>query len=255
VLTIHLRLHGTIAPGPGVAMKMSEWRAERNRKALARLERALPDIFPATVLAHALRRPFTPPTPRLAVDAYWRAHVVRADRLARALAGRSGAPAGWTWRLATGRKSDQPNAFRLPPAPYREQKFSRGPGFCCVCGQPVYRLGWHADLWDAGRNRNAAWHAVCVIAWDFWNGPSEYGRQLKKMQARRCGESGRRLLKTAEVDHRLPLFRVWQEHRDKCWPALLDFWGLPNLQVINREVHVAKCAAEASYRSLARLEL
>ena len=34
---------------------------------------------------------------------YWRAHPVRADRLARVLAARSGAPAGWTWRLGDGR--------------------------------------------------------------------------------------------------------------------------------------------------------
>jgi len=53
----------------------------------------------------------------------------------------------------------------------------------------------------------------------------------------------------------VPLFRVWQEHRDTAWPALLDFWGVPNLQLINRAVHVAKCAAEANYRSLARIEL
>lgn len=240
-------------------MKSSGWRAERNRKALARLERALPAIFPDIVLAHAHRRPFTPPTPRLAVDSYWRAHVVRADRLARALAAKSGPPAGWTWRLAGGREnphaSDLPNRFRNPPAPYREQKFSRGPGFCCVCGQPVYRLGWHVDLWDAGRNRHSAWHAACVIAWDFWNGPSDHGRLLKRLQAHRCVQTGKRLLKTAEVDHRMPLFRVWQEHRDTAWPTLLGFWGLPNLQVINRDAHVAKCSAEASYRSLARVEI
>src|SRR5262245_14458591 len=110
-------------------MKLSEWRAERNRKALARLQRALPEIFPRSVLAHALRRPFTPPTPRLAVDGYWRAHVVRAERLARALAARSGAPIGWTWRLAAGQDNDLPMTFRLPPAPFRERQFARGPGF------------------------------------------------------------------------------------------------------------------------------
>src|SRR5437667_6324942 len=120
-------------------MKMSEWRAARNRQARARLTKALPAVFPAAVLTHALNRPFTPPMPRLAVDAYWRAHALRADRLARALAARSGAPAGWTWRLATGqendcendckndrendRENDLPNTFRLPPAPYREKKF------------------------------------------------------------------------------------------------------------------------------------
>jgi hypothetical protein len=59
-------------------------------------------------------------------------------------------------------------------------------------------------------------------------------------------------LKNAEVDHRVPLFRVWSEFRDAPWPALLDYWGLPNLQVINRDVHAAKCAIEARARRAAR---
>src|SRR5947208_6774536 len=109
--------------------KTSEWRAERNVKALARLQKALPEIFPAAVLARALARPFIPPMPRLAVDGYWRAHPLRADRLARALAAKSGTPAGWTWRLASKRASALPKSFRFPPAPFRERKFARGPGF------------------------------------------------------------------------------------------------------------------------------
>jgi len=63
---------------------MSNWQAEqaeRNRKSLARLTKALPAIFPPAVLARALSRPFMPPTPRLAIDSYWRAHPIRADRL------------------------------------------------------------------------------------------------------------------------------------------------------------------------------
>jgi len=55
--------------------KTSEWRAERNRMALARLHKALPDIFPPPVLTHALNRPFIPPMPRRAVDALARAPV------------------------------------------------------------------------------------------------------------------------------------------------------------------------------------
>jgi hypothetical protein len=230
-------------------MKMSEWRAVRNRAALKRLEKALPEVFPAPVLTHALARAFTPPMPRLAVDSYWRAHPVRADRLARALSRRSGAPAGWTWRL--GDDAGLAATFRAPPAPYREAAFARGGGTCCVCGQPVYRFGWHADLWDAGANRNAAWHAACVIAWRLWNAPSDYAGVLKRLQARRCAATGGRLWKTAEVDHRVPLFRVWREHRDTAWPSLLGFWGVPNLQVINRDVHAAKCADEARLRQLA----
>src|SRR6266436_1963566 len=118
---------------------MSEWRDEINRKALARLNKALPAVFPPPALTHALGRRFTPPMPRLAIDSYWRAHPLRADRLARALAGKSGAPDTWIWRLAGKRNSGLPATFRTPPAPYREAAYARGPGFCCVCGQPVFR--------------------------------------------------------------------------------------------------------------------
>lgn len=229
-------------------MKMSEWRAERNRQALARLTRALPQNFPAAALTHALNRSFTPPMPRLAVDSYWRAHPIRADRLARALAAQSGAPDGWTWRLGSDRGDGLSASFRAPPAPYREPRFSRGPGYCCVCGQPVYRLGWHVDLWSKGPNRNAGWHTACVVAWRLWNAPSDHAALLRRLQRRRCAETGRRLWKTSEVDHRVPLFRVWQEHRDTDWPALLAFWGVPNLRVINRDAHAAKCADEARGR-------
>ena len=60
------------------------------------------------------------------------------------------------------------------------------------------------------------------------------------------------LWKNAEVDHRVPLYRVWSEHRDTPWPDLLRYWGLPNLQVINRDAHVEKCADEARDRSARR---
>ena len=76
----------------------------------------------------------------------------------------------------------------------------------------------------------------------------DYGQLLKRVQGHRCADTGGRLWKTAEVDHRVPLFRVWREHRQTAWPALLNFWGLPNLQVINRDAHRVKCAAEARSR-------
>jgi hypothetical protein len=212
----------------------------------------LPRIFPSAVLSRALGRPFVPPTPRLAIDSYWRAHPIRADRLARALAARSGAPSGWTWRLGDDRKTRLPATFRIPPTPYRERAYARGPGFCCVCGQPVYRFGWHVDLWDAGVNKNATWHCACVIAWQFWNAPSGQARLLRRLQAGLCRKTGGRLWKTAEIDHRVPLFRVWSEYREAAWPTLLNYWGLPNLQVINREAHAAKCATEARDRQAAR---
>ena len=234
---------------------MTTWqdrKGERNRQSVARLQRALPPVFPQAILSRALGRPFVPPTPRLAIDSYWRAHPLRADRLARALARLSGAPTGWTWKLGGNRKSGLPVTFRAPPAPYRERAFAPGPGFCRICGQPVYLFGWHVDLWRGGPNKNANWHCACVIAWQFWNAPSGEASLLRRLQARRCAQSGGRLWKNAEVDHRVPLFRVWSDYRHTPWPALLDYWGLPNLQVINREVHAAKCADEARERSAAR---
>jgi hypothetical protein len=62
---------------------------------------------------------------------------------------------------------------------------------------------------------NVNWHCACVIAWQFWNAPNGYVRLLRRLQGWRCGQSGGRLWKSAEVDHRVPLFRVWNEHRER----------------------------------------
>src|SRR5258707_15699330 len=96
--------------------------------------------------------------------------------------------------------------------------------------------------------RSAAVQTACVVACYLWTAPSDYARVLKRLQQRRCAETGQRLWKTAEVDHRVPLFRVGREHRDRPGAELLGFWGLPNLQVINRDGHVSKCATEAGTR-------
>ena len=52
----------------------------------------------------------------------------------------------------------------------------QGPGHCCICGQPVFRFGWHRR---SGRRRppsRGQWHAPCVAAWKFWNAPSDQAR-------------------------------------------------------------------------------
>ena len=106
----------------------------------------------------------------------------------------------------------------------------------------------HGFWGDGALKKRAEWHAACVTAWKLWTAPSEFFTPLAKLQNRRCAASGQRVLKTAEVDHRTPLFRVWRDHRDLPWPELLAFWGAPNLQVINRRAHVEKCGEEASER-------
>jgi hypothetical protein len=65
--------------------------------------------------------------------------------------------------------------------------------------------------------------------------------------------TGRRLLTSAEVDHRVPFFAVWSEHRARPWPELLAFWGAPNLQVIDKAAHLDKCADEAAERAKRRI--
>jgi hypothetical protein len=115
-------------------------------------------------------------------------------------------------------------------------------------------VGMAPDLWGDGRpNRNASWHAACVAAWQPWTAPTEHLRTLKLRQKRKCATTGRRLLRSAEVDHRVPLFAVWSEHRSRPWPELLSYWGAPNLQVINRPAHLEKCAEEAAQRSRRRV--
>jgi hypothetical protein len=226
-------------------MTSSSWREDRNEQSLRRLRRRLPSIFPVPVLVHATLQRFIPPTPRQAVDSYWRHHPARADRLARALAARRGTPQAWTWRVFDSEDRRLASSFRQPPVPYREKAFELGPGHCRICGSPVFRFGWHVDLWgDERPNCDATWHASCVSAWTLWTAPHQHVRLLRKLQNGRCPATGKRLLASSQIDHKVPLYRVWREHRNLPWPELLAFWGLPNLQVLNRQAHIAKSASE-----------
>ena len=231
-------------------IKGSAWREGRNALARAGLAAAVPATFPVPVMIHALSRPFVPAQPRLAVESYWRHHPVRADRLARALAARGAAPEGWRWRLSTEPDDGRARTFRAPPAPFREAAHRAAPGLCCLCGQPVFRFGWHEDLWRTGApNRRARWHACCVAAWKVWNAPAAQAPLLSRLQKRRCAVTGRRLPRDREVDHRIPLHVVWRNHRDGAWPELLRHWGFPNLQAVDAAAHRLKTGAEAKARA------
>ncbi|QZN99240.1 hypothetical protein [Chenggangzhangella methanolivorans] len=141
--------------------------------------------------------------------------------------------------------------FRLPPQPFRAE--GAAPGRCVVCGQPVFRLGWHEDLWGAGApNARAAWHSACVAAWRFWLAPQGARKIVARVQRHRCALTDKRLLKGAEIDHRTPLHEVWRDLRDRPYAELLSYWGLGNLQVVNAPAHAAKSAAEAAARASLR---
>jgi hypothetical protein len=186
-----------------------------------------------------------------------------------------GSRAAHRWRMSTEAASDRWGEREL-----REQ-LGAGPGGLAITAialagyipNPAYvlsrtdlRAGFRIllrvraidlRLRRAGANNNANWHSACVIAWQFWNAPSNQAHLLRRLQARRWGQTAARLWKSAEVDHGVLLFRVWREHRDAPWPELLYYWGLPNLQVINRNIRSAKCANEArdgkAARSMTRL--
>lgn len=223
--------------------KRLAWNAAASQKLVApRL------ALPKPVLVHALQRRWVPKTARAAVDGYWRAHPLRADRLARALASGSATPEGWRWnKPEIGR-----GGFRLPPLPFRADD-ATAPGRCVVCGQPVFRFGWHADLWGAGApNARAVWHSCCVAAWRFWTAPHAARKLIGRVQRHRCGLTEKRLLRTAQVDHRVALHEVWRDRREAPFAELLAFWGAGNLQVVNAPAHGEKSAREATARALLR---
>ncbi|PZQ19008.1 MAG: hypothetical protein DI565_01005 [Ancylobacter novellus] len=227
-------------------MSVDERRLLWNAAAAARLALAR-TAPPPPVLLHALKRRWVPKTARAAVDGYWRAHPLRADRLARALAAKSEPPSGWRWTAPEIRAG-----FRLPPQPFRVES-EAGPGRCAICGQPVFRLGWHEDLWNEGApNARAGWHAACVAAWRFWLAPQTARKLVARIQRHRCALTGKRLLRGAELDHRVPLHEVWRDRRAAPYAELLSYWGLGNLQVVNTKAHAEKTAAEASARASLR---
>ena len=166
---------------------MLDWqdlKAEKNGRSLVRLTRALPPVFPRVVLARALARPFVPPTPRLAIESYWRAHPIRADRLAQALAARSQAPA----RLDLAARGPQGRpAFHVPHATAsaeRSQDFA-------ACA--VNRFIDSAGTLTLGRRSQQE----CGVAQQFWNSPSTQIRLWRRLQSRRCAETGGRLWRNA----------------------------------------------------------
>jgi hypothetical protein len=105
-------------PSTAGRRNMSNWqdeREKRNRQSIARLTRALPGIFPSNVLSRALSHPFVPPMPRLAIESYWRAHPICADRRPARSLPAAERPATGPSGLATSARADcQPHSEHRP---------------------------------------------------------------------------------------------------------------------------------------------
>ena len=144
-----------------------------------------------------------------------------------------------------------PRSFRVPPAPYREPGFALGPGSCCICGQPIYRLGWHRDLWSDGKpNVRAKWHACCVAAWKAVDLAQRPRGHLACAPApalrrhRRASASEQRRSITAR-----PCSRFGATIGKPRGPRSSGFGACRTCQAINRPAHTLKCAAEARDRA------
>ncbi len=238
-LTKPLRLAATIPH-----MKMSETRELYNKRLAARLTRATPEIFPAPVLIHANNLRWMPPMPRLAADSYWRAHVIRADRLSRALAAQSGAPDGWTWR--TGKRGP---LRKLPPAArHIARRNSRAARASAACGQAVSiasagtaTCGTPARTAAPNGIRPASRRGDCGTRRATTTGCcASCSRAAARRAAAACGRPPRSTTACR-------CFRCGRSAATRRGRSL-SYWGVPNLQVINRDVHAAKCAEEAKYR-------
>lgn len=161
---------------------MSNWqaeKAERNRRSLARLSKALPPNFPPAVLARAFGRPFIPPTPRLAIESYWQAHPSALIvwhalwRLALALPsdghGESATAARLDWQRPSERRrlltENQPTAWVQGFAVYAASPFigSAGTRICGMPDQTRMRSGIvpASSLGSFGTRRTARQHS-CV---------------------------------------------------------------------------------------------
>jgi len=152
---------------------------------------------------------------------------------------------------------------RRPPAPFYEGQESG----CRVCGQPVYTGG---EFYARGRQPGPGrWHSCCVAAWKLWTAPGEYRKLLAEAQRFRCTETSKPLRflhrhpwqkpselprlvwDVIEVDHQVPLWRVYREAQE-AWPEVLHYWGPGNLRALSRDGHQAKTSREAKERARGR---
>jgi hypothetical protein len=89
-----------------------------------------------------------------------------------------------------------------------------------------------------------------------WPGLLDISRVVKPETILRWHRSGFKAFWRWKSRYRAGRPKVDREPRDEVtrhptakWPKLLNYCGLPSLQVINRAVHLAKCAIEARFRA------
>jgi hypothetical protein len=148
------------------------------------------------------------------------------------------------------------HSHRTPPLPFH--RAASRPGWCRVCGQPIYAGGLTKKS-DGAQSTRLTWHSVCTTTYFVMTKPSDYVLPLVVRQKGLCAISREPLgppaldyIVGADVDHEVPLFRVARDHAGVAWFDLIKFWMTPNLRAITPAAHQAKNAAEAKKRSMNR---
>lgn len=196
-------------------------------------------------------------TPGLRVERYWYRHPLRAFALMRALMIANNDPyeQGWPEIKSVGRSTWTPAGryefkisaekpmFRKPPMPYLKG--------CPMCGQKRYNLGWHTN-WDGkGESSRGKWHAACRSAYLLMTKPSEFSDFFIDLQDGLCAISGILLedAKRIDIDHIIPLYRVYRDYSHLQPEQLVQFWGPRNLRAISNKSHKKKNIFEAAERA------
>ena len=149
-------------------------------------------------------------------------------------------------------KHGLPATYRTPPAPYRERAYMQGPGFCRRRGgdRCIASVGMSICAMVAPHERKLALRLCDRVAVS--NAPSgdtvgSCGGCKRVAVARAADGCGR----APKLITACRCFEFGANTGETPWPELLTYWGLPNLQVINSDIHAAKCATEARDRRAA----
>ena len=89
------------------------------------------------------------------------------------------------------------------------------------------------------------------MAFDLMRNPYDFANFFHDRQNGICSLSGERLgdISNIQIDHVIPLYRVYRDYRDYPIKDLLVFWGPDNLRAVTKEAHKIKSKYEAAERS------
>lgn len=137
--------------------------------------------------------------------------------------------------------------FREFPKPFNHGGHGAG---CPMCGGVRYNLGWHTDWDGTGKSKTGYWHKACAAAYALMSTPNEYSSFFYTRQDGFCSVTGEELIDGQyQIDHIIPLYRVYRDFGHIPVLELIEFWGPNNLRAITTEAHKDKNRYEARERA------